>query len=184
MRGLLPPFLGADAVTPERSPYLSTMPQLVASLGTSGHRRQLIRHLIDYRALLADHGYVAGVQFVDGSFVENVEQSAGRPPVDIDVFSILRLPDQYRVDPSAWNPGGLSFWENEVANRAKNKQRFSLDTYGMILDGVGPMQIIRDLIYWYGLFSHQRDTFAWKGFVMVALDPTADQAARSALEGR
>lgn len=183
-RGLLPPFVGADATTPDRSPYWATMPELVAAFGTTRHRCQLLRNLIAYRALLAEGGYVGGIQFIDGSFVENVE-ALNRNPMDIDVFSILSAPSKYLTDPAAWQATGLPFWHAEVANRDLNKQRFSLDTYAVLFEErqAQPMNLISDIIYWYGLFSHQRDTFAWKGFAGLALDPAADQVALSQLGG-
>lgn len=181
MRGLLPPFIGDDAATPDRSPYVATMPELVASLGTTDHRRQLIRNLIAYRALLASDGYERGIQFVDGSFVENVEQSAGRAPGDIDVFSILSAPTKYKSDFTAWGSAGLPFWRAEVADRDKNKQRFLLDTYAVLFEELQPIGLVQSVIYWYGLFSHQRGTFAWKGFVALALDRASDEAALAAL---
>jgi hypothetical protein len=185
LRGLLPPFVGADATTPDRSPYWVTMPELVAALGTSPHRCALLRNLIEYRALLARGGYVGGIQFIDGSFVENVEALANRNPSDIDVFSILSAPTRYLTDPKAWQATGLPFWNAEVANRDLNKQRFGLDTYAVLFEELQaqPMNLIRNIIYWYGLFSHQRDTFAWKGFAVLALDPAADQAALTELGG-
>lgn len=185
LRGLLPPFLGADATTPDRSPYWVTMLELIAAFGTTPHRRQLLRNLIAYRALLAQEGYVGGIQFIDGSFVENVETLAKRDPSDIDVFSVLSAPPRYLADAAAWQATGLAFWQAEVVNRDLNKQRFSLDTYAVLFEErqARPMNLISDIIYWYGLFSHQRDTFAWKGFAGLALDPAADQAALSTLEG-
>jgi hypothetical protein len=184
LRGLLPPFVGADATTPDRSPYWATMPELVSAFGTTPHRCQLLRNLIAYRALLAQGGYVGGIQFIDGSFVENVE-ALNRNPSDIDVFSILSAPPRYLTDPAAWQATGLPFWNAEVANRDLNKQRFSLDTYAVLFEErqAQPMNLIGDIIYWYGLFSHQRDTFAWKGFAGLALDPAADQVALSQLGG-
>jgi hypothetical protein len=177
VRGLLPPFVGADATTQDRSPYLATMAEVVTQLGTTPQRRQLLRNLIAYRQLLAVEGYQNGVQFIDGSFVENIEGSANRPPSDIDVFSLLNAPQKYRSDPSAWASTGLTFWQTEIADRNKNKQRFSLDTYAVLYEELQPMGLIQYIIYWYGLFSHQRDTFAWKGFVVLPLDPIGDQAA-------
>ncbi len=184
LRGLLPPFVGADATTPDRSPYWATMPELVGAFGTTPHRCQLLRNLIAYRTLLAQGGYVGGIQFVDGSFVENVE-ALNRSPSDIDVFSILSAPSRYLTDLAAWQATGLPFWNAEVANRDLNKQRFSLDTYAVLFEErqAQPMNLIGDIIYWYGLFSHQRDTFAWKGFAGLALDPAADQVALSQLGG-
>ena len=185
LRGLLPPFVGVDAATQDRSPYWVTMPDLAAAFGTTPHRCQLLRNLITYRALLAQEGYLGGIQFIDGSFVENVEVLANRNPRDIDVFSILNVPPKYLTDVAAWQAKGLPFWQAEVANRDLNKQRFSLDTYAVLFDErqAQPMNLISDIIYWYGLFSHQRDTFAWKGFAGLALDPAADQAALSQLGG-
>lgn len=185
MRGLLPPFIGTDATTSDRSPYWVSMPELVAAFGTTPHRRQLLRNLIAYRALLAQGGYVGGIQFIDGSFVENVEVLESRNPGDIDVFSILNAPPKYLTDPAEWQATGLPFWNAEVADRNLNKQRFSLDTYAVLFEErqAQPMNLISDIIYWYGLFSHQRTTFAWKGFAGIALDPAADQAALSALGG-
>jgi hypothetical protein len=49
LRGLLPPFVGTDATTPDRSPYWITMPELASVFGTTSHRRQLLRNLIAYR---------------------------------------------------------------------------------------------------------------------------------------
>jgi hypothetical protein len=185
LRGLLPPFVGADATTPDRSPYWATMPELVSTFGTTPHRCQLLRNLIAYRALLTKGGYVGGIQFIDGSFVENVEALESRSPGDIDLFSILNAPPKYRTDPAAWQATGLPFWNAEVADRHLNKQRFSLDTYAVLFEELQaePMNLISGLIYWYGLFSHQRTTFAWKGFAGLTLDPAADQAALSQLGG-
>ena len=179
MRGLLPPFLGADATTRDRSPYFVTVGELAAALGTSPERRNLIRNLIAYRKLLADEGYESGIQFVDGSFVENVETRAKRPPGDIDLFSLLRTPKKYlgSPPPSQWATLGKTFWMTEVADREKNKQRFALDTYALLFEELQPMVLIRGTIYWYGLFSHQRETLDWKGFAMLELDPAGDEIA-------
>lgn len=181
MRGLLPPFVGADAATQERSPYPATMAEVVTQLGTTPHRRQLLRNLIAYRTLLASDGYQSGIQFIDGSFVENIEGSASRPPTDIDVFSILNVPQKYTSDAAAWVNSGRNFWQTEVAAPEKNKERFSLDTYALLYEELTPFRLIQGIIYWYGLFSHQRGTFAWKGFVALTLDPTGDQAALALL---
>ena len=43
LRGLLPPFVGTDAATQDRSPYWATMPELVSAFGTTPHRRALLR---------------------------------------------------------------------------------------------------------------------------------------------
>ena len=181
MRGLLPPFIGVDATTQERSPYLTNMPELVTALGTTPQRRQLLRNLISYRQLLGAEGYTSGIQFVDGSFVENVEGHSGRPPGDIDVFSILNAPQKYIVNPPEWATTGLPFWQAEIVDRDRNKLRFALDTYALLFEELQPLGLIQGTIYWYGLFSHQRGTLAWKGFAALLLDPAGDQAALATL---
>lgn len=161
------------------------MAELATAMGTTPHRKQLIVNLITYRHMLATEGYVSGIQFIDGSFVENVETIANRPPVDIDVFSVLNVPPKYLTDMSAWQATGLPFWQTEIINRDRNKQRFGLDTYAVLFEerAAQPMNLISDIIYWYGLFSHQRGTLAWKGFAGLALDPASDQTALSAMGG-
>ena len=180
-RGLMPPFLGTDARTPDRSPYFVGIVEFAGALGTTAHRRQLLRNLIAYRALLAQDDYLSGIQFIDGSFVENVELTASRPPGDIDVFSLLNAPAKYLSNPPSWAASGLPFWQDEIIHRDKNKSRFSLDTYALLFEELRPDSLINGVIYWYSLFSHQRATLAWKGFVALALDPLGDNAALTAL---
>ena len=159
------------------------MPELARVFGTTSHRRQLLRNLIAYRTLLAGAGYVSGIQFIDGSFVENIEAFGQREPSDIDVFSVLSVPLRYLTDPHAWQTIGYPFWRTEIIDRVRNKQRFKLDTYAVLLEErqAQPTNLVRDIIYWYGLFSHQRDTFAWKGFAALTLDPAGDRTAVSGL---
>jgi hypothetical protein len=86
-RGLIPPFIGSDPATGNRSPYKATMTEIAMTLGTTQHRRDLLKGLLAYREMLGQIGYVSGMQFVDGSFAENVELREARDPNDIDVFS-------------------------------------------------------------------------------------------------
>jgi hypothetical protein len=179
MNGLLPAFdAGNPVARASRSPHDATIGELVQALGTTIERRQLLRNLIAYRQILQSDGYRKGVQFIDGSFVENVEAMDTRSPGDIDIVSFLAVPEKYTNGQVAWDPDGFAFWTTQVADRNGNKQRFSLDTYAHLM----PTVTYRDITYWHGLFSHQRDTFRWKGYVAVMLDGPADQAALSELE--
>lgn len=180
-RGLLPAFLDGDPTNADRSPYLASMSEIVARFGTSQRRRNLLANLLDYRELLATDDYVSGLQFVDGSFVEDVETIQGRAPDDIDVFSFLSAPQKYHQDRNLWGSHGLPFWRQSIADRDANKQRFSLDTYAALIEELGVGGVIEKSIYWYSLFAHQRDTFAWKGFVRVPLNSADDQVARQLL---
>ncbi|MBO9122802.1 hypothetical protein J5283_04080 [Rhizobium sp. 16-488-2a] len=154
------------------------MQEVVGRFGTSPHRRQLLRSLIAYRRLFAADSYDTGIQLLDGSFVENVEATAGRQPGDIDVFTLVAPPQKYVDDYSLWQSHGAGYWESQLVNRQLNKQRFSLDSYGIMIDSSMPIfDMLQNVTYWYGLFSHQRDTFQWKGFVAVDVNPFDDEAA-------
>ncbi|ANK84173.1 MULTISPECIES: DUF6932 family protein [unclassified Rhizobium] len=183
-RGLIPPVDMQNPAGPERSPYFATTVELVHRFGTTPHRRALIRNLITYRQLLAQDGYDTGVQFIDGSFVENVELIGNREPGDIDVFSLVRVPEKYLADFTLWENHGAAYWMNEIINRALNKGRFSLDTFAIIVDDQVPIfDAMGDIMYWYGLFSHQRETLHWKGFVALDVNAADDAAALELLEG-
>lgn len=179
-RGLMPPFLGGSAVTKDRAPYEATMQEVVASLGTSQARRDLIMGLLDYRGLLTNLGYLQGVQFIDGSFTENVELRESRDPGDIDVFSYLVRPGKYQ-NPAAWAAIGFVEWSNEIVDRIRNKQRFRLDTYAIAVDQHGPLRLIVETSYWYSLFAHKKVSHEWKGFLRVRLSAADDAAARALL---
>ena len=157
------------------------MTDLCKVLGTTPQRRVLLRNLITYRGLLASDGYINGFQFIDGSFVENVEIIGPREPSDIDVFSLLHAPQKYHADAALWASVGLQFWVGEIIDMPKNKARFKLDTYALLFEEMTPSSLIRNIIYWYSLFSHQRDTFLWKGFVALPLNDADDQAALLAM---
>jgi hypothetical protein len=183
MRGLLPPVNGIDDTHPDRSPYFCTMTELCSAMGTSDHRKALLRNLIEYRALIASDDFVEGIQFINGSFVENIEVNEGRHPKDIDVFSILMPPAKYVSTPSLWQTTGSVFWQTEIADNPKNKARFSLDVYGLMVNvrNLGPF--LQQSLYWYSLFSHKRSNHEWKGFAAVPLNMADDKAALAALAG-
>jgi hypothetical protein len=164
--GVLPEFDQANPGGGNRSPYDASTIELVQRFATTPERKELLGKLIAYRQLLASGGYVSGYQFINGSFVEDVELIRGRAPRDIDVVSFLHMPQQYVNDLNAWAAAGFPFWRDEVANRTRNKGRFSLDTFAIALSSAS----YREFTYWHGLFSHQRDTFAWKGYIVVPID--------------
>lgn len=183
-RGFLPPFLGADATTPLRSPYGSTMVELVGALGTSPERLNLLFGLVKYRQMLTSLGYTMGEQFIDGSFVEDIETTESRPPGDIDVLSFVVRPVQYQGNSAAWKTIGVLQWKDQIINHSLNKQRYLVDSYAVAIDQIGPGGLINATIYWYGLFSHKKVSQHWKGFVRIPLDANDDlQAFASIVSG-
>lgn len=177
---VLPPFMGDDVVGAvlERSPYKASMLDLVNRFGTSPERGMILSGLLAFRQALRDAGFADGFQWVDGSFVENCETVKGRPPGDVDVVSILYRPAGFTDDPE---------WEQFIEDRSADifdgthiKATFFCDSYFIDL-GIEPDLIAEQCAYWFGLFSHQRDTFRWKGLVQIDLDDDDEAAVQLAL---
>lgn len=157
------------------------MTDLVTTMGTTPPRRDLLRGLLGYRALLIQFGYTAGLQLIDGSFAENIEARENRAPNDIDVFSFVERPRHYQIDASLWASTGFPEWTNEIVDRVKNRNRFGIDTYAIAVDQVRALETITAAFYWSSLFGHRRITHDWKGFVRVPLNPADDTVALAAL---
>ena len=54
-------------------------------------RAAILRGFLDYRAALHAAGIIVGFQWVDGSFVENIETLEEREPNDMDVVTFCGL---------------------------------------------------------------------------------------------
>jgi len=179
LSGVLPPYdpnHGPTADTPfGRSPYAISPELLVAIFATSEERKFLLLQLFNYRARLRELGFVTGHQWIDGSFVEDVETLRGRPPGDIDFVTFTRRPSAV-TDDSAWTAFVV---ENAAIINAEGQN--GLHAFFVDLS-LPPEVIVRRSAYWFGLFSHQRETALWKGLVQLDLE-TDDGAAIALLEG-
>lgn len=180
-RGLLPPVLGADEASAARSPYYCSTTELVERFSTSRERFAILRGFLAYRAMLYGHGYMSGLQMVDGSFVEQVEVHRGRPPADIDVLSWLDLPQAHQ-GAGILDAAALLIWHNEIVDSTQNKARYFVDSYGVLTSELDLPLTLDISNYWTSLFSHQRTTRAWKGFLAIPLDAAADTAALTRLD--
>lgn len=172
--GLLPPFV-AGAISPEgRSPYHVSLMDLILRLGDTDHRRRLLRGLLNYRARLHQAGLVDGFQWINGSFVENVERHPRQQPSDIDVVTFCHLPSgqtQEELDKS--NP--------ELFSQPAIKELYSVDAYPVFLDSGNLSWLVGRVTYWNSLWSH-RENRQWKGYLEVDLADAEDQAVRVILE--
>lgn len=154
------------------------MSEFVARFATSIERAAILRGLLQFRHEIRAAGFQSGFQWLDGSFVERCEAVKGRPPGDVDVVSVLKRP--------AENSGELDWGEfvdlhgDTLLDQAYCKTNFSCDAYFIDLD-ISPDLVSQQSAYWFGLFSHQRDTFRWKGMVQIDLQ-CDDEAAMVALE--
>jgi len=169
---VLPPYIG-DSPThfAQGSPYETTPLELVQRLGHTAARRRLLEGLFRYRGDLRSLGFSEGFQWLDGSFVENVEQSQARSPSDIDVVTF------------AMTPHGLSRSEVEALPRRypdlldpiRARAHYGCDAYLMPLDG-SPGRLVRRAAYYFGLFSHRRSDNVWKGLLAMPLQSDDDAA--------
>lgn len=153
------------------------MTQLVTRFATSPDRALILRGLKDFRDELRRAGFEHGFQWIDGSFVEACESIKGRPPGDIDVVSLIGRPVAH-AEEEAWS-AFITRHSHTLFNQAHCKATYFCDSYFIDLDSP-PRSLSEQTAYWFGLFSHQRDTFRWKGLVQVELQ-CDDEAAMLAL---
>lgn len=174
--GVLPPFVGENpGMEPNlASPYETTMSSFSEQFGQSAPRMAILRRLLAYRSALRAVGITTGFQMFDGSFIEDCERLRSRPPSDLDVVTFSHLP----VPPHQV----AGFVQQHIAlfDRDAVKEAYSCDSFFVDLTK-DARYIVADTMYWYGLFSHQRDTFLWKGLVTVPL-MSDDADALAALE--
>jgi hypothetical protein len=167
LSGVLPPFQPehGPAVSAGRSPYRILPEDLVAAFATSLERRSLLRDLFEYRRQLRGLGLRDGFQWIDGSFLEDVEMHKGRAPRDIDLVTFFSRPA---------NATNLKAWSEFVERHQHllNPEELAVDCYYVDMS-IPPEVVVGQATYWYGLFSHQRETSLWKG--IVQLDLAADE---------
>lgn len=172
--GVLSAYDVDDPVEGIRSPYTVSLVDLVERFGNTRRRRRLLRGLLDFRAELHKAGVVQGFQWVDGSFMENVEQNDGRPPNDIDLVTFFHVPQGYTNETLA-----QAF--PYIFGSVDMKEKFSVDAYFVALDQTTQESIIDSSVYWYSLWSHTRGGI-WKGYLQIDLINSDDQQARLQLD--
>jgi hypothetical protein len=126
------------------------------------------------RDLLFDLG-IKGFQWLDGSFLEDIEAQASRDPGDIDVVTFVADPLDLHALATLINS---NLW---LLDQNHTKTNYRVDHFLVPL-GSAPRNLIELTRYWYGLFSHRRDG-VWKGMLKVDLSDPIDDAAASALLG-
>lgn len=173
--GVLPPHLGLPSEQSQLSPYPATVLEVCEKFGATSERRKILNGWLDLRQALRQLGYVSGFQWLDGSFMEDVEGRRGSAPNDVDVVSFLLPAVAHNPDPNLIQI---------LANHAAAKQRYKVDHFVVILAWPGHV-IVEQSRYWCGLFSHRRTDGVWKGMLKVDLGGQADDdVARQHLEQR
>ncbi|MDP3274093.1 MAG: hypothetical protein Q8Q09_02790 [Deltaproteobacteria bacterium] len=178
INGVLPPFTGTPVAGEARSPYQVTLTAFVARFATTPTRRGMLRGLLQLRRALRAVKITHGFQWLDGSFLEDVESHEGREPRDLDVVSYVVPPDG--LSGVAWDLFVRS--RLDLFDRQQTKKSFGCDAFYVSLSPLDNRILVRLTAYWFGLLSHRRDR-VWKGFVQVPLDTSDDdQAAWAVLE--
>lgn len=172
--GVLPPIRpNAPGSSPDRSPYTVELAVLFDRFATSPERMAILDGLLRFRTDLHAAGITSGFQWLDGSFLEQVEAIEGRAPRDMDVVTFLDLP-QGLDQQSLVQRHGTLFDQKHV------KATYAMDAYFAVLGQPTDHWQVKNIAYWYSLWSHRRDGL-WKGFVQVDLDPSQDGDARAIL---
>lgn len=177
--GVLPPYVGTDpAVLGSMSPYTVGLVELVQRFAHSPERRDIFTGYLAHRAYLIRLG-VTGIQWLDGSFLEDVENLESRAPGDIDVISFIVRPPAYQnPNHAAWE----AFWRGHMSvfDARQAKAAYQTDAYFVDV-AFGPGFVVKQTAYWFGLFSHKRASGLWKGMLEVPLDSNQDDDAASQL---
>ena len=103
-----------------------------------------------------------GYQWLDGSFVEDIETASKRHPNDIDIVTFASSPPDL-ADRKIW----LRMNEGLLDPR-RTKEDFLCDAYFIDFRN-RPELLVDDTRYWFGLFSHQRESSLWKGMLKVPM---------------
>lgn len=177
----LPPFV--DGVLPVRpvapeinqvnAVYGLAVLEFTETFGSSPHRRWLLANFFRLRAELRRAGFTVGFQWVNGSFVGEPTDDAGRPrePNDIDVVSFVV---ERQLVPGT--DASQLVKPQSVAN-------FGLDNFLVPLDWP-PVVLLRNTLYWYEFWSARRNPpSSRKGFVELNLAED-DAAAVEWLQNR
>jgi hypothetical protein len=123
--GVLPPFIGAPAASSQQSPYPAGIREVVGRFASSTKRCEILRGWLNHRAALHALGFVAGFQWVNGSFCE---QLAAREPNDVDLVTFL-------VPPPAIDLQSVMASHPETFVPRLTKLHYLCDVYGRPVHG-------------------------------------------------
>ena len=161
------------------------MTDLIPRFGISPARLNILKGLLSLRSTLHGIGLLNGFQWLDGSFSENIESIESRPPGDIDVVTFFHPPDTKTEN-------DLLIEYPQLFDKNFIRKTYHVDAYFIGLPTIDLDEdelkdeledLIADSIYWYGVWSHQKKSFLWKGYLQIDLSPTDDHIALDNLNG-
>ncbi len=163
--GVLPPTTGSPTNPTNLSPYPGTPWEFGERFGSTPERRLILMGWLELRRLLRQAGFTTAFQWVDGSFLEDVENTQQRAPRDLDVITFFSPPaPEFGTRVAASHP--------VLVDHKQTKIQFLCDHYFVNL-AAHPINTVDMTAYWYGLFSHRRDG-VWKGLLKIEFGAQAD----------
>ncbi len=173
--GVVPPHRGDPRVPADLSPYPCTSRDLCERFATSTDRAAILTGFLDFRERLESLGFRNGYQWLDGSFLEDIEARENRSPRDLDVVTVY-----WEMD--ATTQAAIQSGFHEFFDPRASKASFRLDHYPFAID-FRPEVTVETTRYWMQLFNHNRDG-VWKGMLKIDLGtPVEDADARRILAG-
>ena len=170
MAGVIPPIRpNAPGYSPDRSPYVVDINKVVSRFATTPKRIQILKGFLTFRQNFFVLGVVNGFQWIDGSFCQDIEAIESRDPGDIDVVTFFYPPKNLTTE--------IIEGINNLIDFEYTKPRFNVDAYGMQLGTIFNDATVKQLSYWYSMWSHRKSDNMWKGFIQVPLSPEADKQA-------
>lgn len=169
--GVIPPINTESPMSRDRSPYKASVLDIAMRFSTSPQRIAILKGFLRHRAKLHEIGVSNGFQWLDGSFLENIEIIEQRSPKDLDVVTFFHNPEKTE----------LLLQNIELFENRKVKEQYKIDSYFVEIDQLNKNQLIQQSHYWYSVWSHRRNA-QWKGFIQVDLLNSEDLAATTHLE--
>ncbi len=162
---VLPPHLGNPTDRSHLSPYPCTILELCHQFSTSPQRIEILKNFVLFRQRMTSLGIVNGFQWLDGSFMENIEVAETRHPNDLDVVTFFSgLSNKQQSD--------LIINFPEFVNPNLSKSKYLLDHYPVDY-AYTPEVTVEHIRYWLQLFTHNRNK-VWKGMVKLSLNTEID----------
>jgi hypothetical protein len=162
--GVLPPLAEDGSDVQILSPFRVTIIEFVDRFAYTRERREILNGFLRFRRELTQRGIIQGFQWIDGSFVEDVETTEKRAPNDIDVVTFFELPS---------GTTEKDLVDDGIVDHDRVKDQFKTDAYFYIPFWDWNPSDVEMLVYWSTLFSHRRDRI-WKGYIQIELTPELD----------
>lgn len=162
---VLPPHLGNPALPGDLSPYSCTISDLCYRFATSKKRIEILKGYITFRKKMTSIGIIEGFQWLDGSFLENIEVSEGRDPNDLDAVT-------FYSGNSSPDIGHIMSLFPEFSSSSLSKTIYGLDHYPVDFTYL-PIVTVEITRYWIQLFTHNRAN-VWKGILHLPINTDKD----------